>query len=151
MLTQILISRVFYSAVALAAAAFLRPFDASARSIFVRWDVLHFHNIAANGYRWEHQFAFLPAAPLLLRYLSPLAIFALNTVLAYDTTATLYQLSRLHLGNDDVARLAALLSLIPSSPATLYLAPYAEPFFTYLSYRGQSDFHSPHTHNSKFV
>ncbi|KAF5351807.1 hypothetical protein D9756_007390 [Leucocoprinus leucothites] len=137
MLVQVLASRVFYSALALAAQYSLSPFDASAQNgFFVRWDVLHFTDIATHGYRWEHHFAFLPAAPFLLRYLSPFAIFCLNSALAYDSTVTLYELSRHHLGNDAVARLAALLSLIPFSPSTLYLAPYAEPFFTYLSYRG---------------
>lgn len=136
---QILASRTFYLVVALAAQAVVIPFDASAANInsfTTRWDVLHFKDIADNGYRWEHQYAFFPAVPILLRHLSPFTIFLLNSALAYDSTLTLYKLSLHHLGRQDLSRLAALLSLLPSSPATLYFAPYTEPFFTYLSYRG---------------
>ncbi|KAF8170181.1 GPI mannosyltransferase 2 [Mycena galopus ATCC 62051] len=48
----------------------------------------------------------------------------------------MYSLSLHHLGSPALARLAAILSLLPSSPATLFLAPYTEPFFTYFSYKG---------------
>lgn len=140
MFSQVLASRVFYLAIALAAHAIVHPFDASANSvqnILTRWDVLHFKDIADNGYRWEHQYAFLPAIPFLLRHLSPFSLFLLNAALSYDSARTLFKLSLHHLRRQDVSHLAALLSLIPFSPATLYFAPYAEPFFTYFSYRGQ--------------
>lgn len=136
-----LVSRAFYLALALAVLAVLRtPFDASAPPAdpFVRWDALHFRAIARDHYRWEHQYAFLPAISLLYRRLGPLLLFLCNTALAYDSTLTLYQLSLHHLRRKDLARLATLLALIPSSPPTLYWAPYAEPFFTHLSYRGTS-------------
>ncbi|KAJ7668374.1 GPI mannosyltransferase 2 [Mycena polygramma] len=48
----------------------------------------------------------------------------------------MYALSLHHLGSSALARLATVLSLLPSSPVTLFLAPYSEPFFTYLSYKG---------------
>ncbi|KAF8891684.1 GPI mannosyltransferase 2, partial [Infundibulicybe gibba] len=57
-------------------------------------------------------------------------------VVACDSTRTLYHLSLHHLGSPSLAFLASVLSLFPSSPATLYFAPYTEPFFTYFSYRG---------------
>lgn len=137
---QILASRLFYLLVALVAQAVVSSFDASAdnaQSFTTRWDVLHFKGIADNGYRWEHQYAFFPAVPLLLRHLSPFILILLNLALAYDSTLTLYKLSMHHLGRQDLSRLAVLLSLLPFSPMTLYFAPYTEPFFTYLSYRGQ--------------
>lgn len=137
MFTQLVISRAFYLALALAALPLLHPFDSSSSSILTRWDVLHFTDIAQHAYHWEHQYAFLPAIPFLLRHLSPLLLFLLNTALAYDSTFSLYNLSLHHLGRPDLARLATLLSLIPFSPPTLYLAPYTEPFFAHLSYRGQ--------------
>lgn len=56
--------------------------------------------------------------------------------IACDTTCTLYQLTLHHLGSPTLAYLTALLSLMPSNPATLYFVPYTEPFFTYLSYKG---------------
>ncbi|EKM80848.1 hypothetical protein AGABI1DRAFT_71435 [Agaricus bisporus var. burnettii JB137-S8] len=135
----VLVSRAVFLTVALAAlTAVPTPFDASAPDgLFVRWDVLHFLDIARDGYRWEHNYAFLLAGPFLLRLLRhPALLFLVNTALAYDSSVTLYRLSLRRLRRKDLARLAALLALIPSSPATLYWAPYAEPFFTYLSYRG---------------
>ncbi|KAF9451270.1 glycosyltransferase family 76 protein [Macrolepiota fuliginosa MF-IS2] len=138
-LFNLLASRLVYLAVALVAHAVVRPFDASAdsaNSILIRWDVLHFKDIADNGYHWEHQYAFLPAAPILLRYFSPVVLVLLNTVLAYDSVTTLYELSLRYLANEHIAHLAALLSLVPFSPPALCFAPYTEPFFTHLSYRG---------------
>lgn len=115
-----------------------RPFDASGGSVGERWDVVHFVDIAVHGYRWEHEFAFLPGGPLLVRWLSPLWINAMNGVLAYDTARTLLALTRWHLGGDDaVGRLATALSLIPLSAATQHVATgSAEPLFRWLSYRG---------------
>ncbi|KXN90202.1 GPI mannosyltransferase 2 [Leucoagaricus sp. SymC.cos] len=134
--SQLTTSRLFYTALAVAARFLLHPFDASGGDILVRWDALHFLDIAEHGYHWEHNFAFLPAGPFLLRHLSPFAILLVHWLLAYNSLDTLYSLSLLHLQSHHLARLAALLSLIPFSPATLYLAPYAEPFFTNLSYNG---------------
>ncbi|KAF8813631.1 mannosyltransferase [Phlegmacium glaucopus] len=96
-----------------------------------RWDVFHFFHIAHHSYLYEHQWAFFPALPLIIRY-SPCLI----VVLACDASQTLYSLSLYHLPSHNHALLATLLSLLPASPVTAYFAPYTEPFFTYLSYRG---------------
>ncbi|KAG6857278.1 hypothetical protein H0H87_007111 [Tephrocybe sp. NHM501043] len=107
----------------------------------VRWDAVHFSAIAHSGYAFDIQWAFLPGTPFLIRllrfntnpYIWPLALLAL----ALDSARTLHRLTRHFFPTSpSFARLVLLLSLFPSSPATLYFAPYAEPFFTYLSYRG---------------
>ncbi|KAL1687520.1 glycosyltransferase family 76 protein [Schizophyllum commune] len=142
-------SRALLISFALLASYLLPPFDASAKAdsftaswadALVRWDVFHFAQIARGGYQYEHQSAFFPGLPWLLRatalsereYLLGGALL----VLFCDTTLVMYDISLLFLGNRDAALLSAMLSLLPSSPATLRLVPYAEPFFTYLSYRG---------------
>ncbi|KAJ7594703.1 glycosyltransferase family 76 protein [Mycena floridula] len=109
----------------------------------LRWDAFHFLDIAQDGYVYEHQYAFFPGVPLVMRYLaigdSPSAMLlagALTAALICDSTTTFYQLSLHHLGSPSLAYLATVLSLLPSSPATLRFASYAEPFFTYLSYKG---------------
>ncbi|KNZ79526.1 GPI mannosyltransferase 2 [Termitomyces sp. J132] len=109
-----------------------RPlFDASPRlqlpsSPYVRWDAIHFLAIADAGNKYEN-----PSIVLL--------------VVAADSARILHRLTCLHFpASPAFARLVLLLSLFPSSPATLYLAPYAEPFFTYLSYRGM--FHAAQHH-----
>jgi len=56
--------------------------------------------------------------------------------LSCDSSLTLYHLTLHHLGSPSLALMASLLSLAPSSPVTLRFASYAEPFFTYLSYKG---------------
>ena len=142
-------SRALLISFALLASYLLPPFDASAKAdsftaswadALVRWDVFNFAQIARAGYQYEHQWAFFPGLPWLLRatalsekeYLLGGALL----VLLCDTTLVMYDLSLLVLGNRDAALLSAMLSLLPSSPATLRLVPYAEPFFTYLSYKG---------------
>ncbi|KAJ7727668.1 glycosyltransferase family 76 protein [Mycena maculata] len=114
------------------------PFDAATSHLLLRWDALHFIHIARNGYVFEHEWAWFPALPFLLSLFpdSLLSPTVLSLAIAYDTTLTMYHLSLHHLGSPALAKLAAILSLLPSSPVTLFLAPYNEPFFTYLSYKG---------------
>ncbi|KAI0093296.1 GPI mannosyltransferase 2 [Irpex rosettiformis] len=121
----------------------------------LRWDVFHFVHIAQEGYVYEHEWAFLhgiaaamkyPASLLRILGLTETATGSLSTSdlllsgallsCLCGSTTTLYRLT-LHLfGSPSVAYLAALLSLLPSSPATLRFSVYNEPFFTYLSYKG---------------
>ncbi|KAI5835756.1 glycosyltransferase family 76 protein [Schizophyllum commune Tattone D] len=142
-------SRALLISFALLASYLLPPFDASAKAdsftapwadALVRWDVFHFAQIARGGYQYEHQWAFFPGLPWLLRATAlserEYLLGGVLLVLLCDTTLVMYDLSLLVLGNRDAALLSAMLSLLPSSPATLRLVPYAEPFFTYLSYRG---------------
>jgi phosphatidylinositol glycan class V len=139
----------------LVASSRLPLFDASptlvpgAHSPLLRWDIFHFLNIARHGYVYEHEWAFLPAAPWIIRHslaflerLTPSTlshlIFAVGiSVLASETVQTLYLLSLHHFKSPHMALLASMLAILPSSPATLLFVPYNEPFFTYLSYRGE--------------
>lgn len=156
LITATVISRLFHLLLLLSSSR-LPLFDSSplllSNSIFsqplLRWDSFHFLHIAQHGYVYENEWAFLPGAPFvvrisanLLRFLfssqsNPLIAGALAAI-ACDTTCTLYQLTLHHLGSPTLAYLTALLSLMPSNPATLYFVPYTEPFFTYLSYKGKS-------------
>ncbi|KZV62811.1 glycosyltransferase family 76 protein [Peniophora sp. CONT] len=143
--------------------SFLPLFDTSPTSVLpgdtsrltgalLRWDSFHFGAIAIDGYTHEHQWAFLPGLPLTMRYggilLSLLGLTSngwpaiLNAgaigaaVCGILSTQTLYELSLYHLGKPDVAFLAALLSLLPGSPAALLFAPYTEPYFALFTYQG---------------
>ena len=109
----------------------------------LRWDAFHYLHIAQHGYVYEHEWAFFPGSPLIMRYGSRFlrgdyltAVFI--AALACETTDTLYALSLHHLKSPKLALVATLLSLLPTSPVTLYFGPCSEPFFTFLSYRGMS-------------
>ncbi|PPQ89577.1 hypothetical protein CVT25_012249 [Psilocybe cyanescens] len=115
----------------------------------LRWDTFHFLHIASDGYVFEHEWAFLPSLPLIMRTLasgfapitgsfkpSNMLLSGVLAVLASDTTQTLYDLSLHHLRSPELSLVATLLSLIPTSPVTLFFAPYNEPFFTFFSYHG---------------
>lgn len=131
-------------------------FDSSPRLIetstwslpLLRWDNFYFLHIAQNGYVYEQEWAFFPGISMLMRYASKagalifdkppdLLLAGAFAAMACDTTRTMYQLSLHHLGSPALAYTATLLSLIPSSPATLRLAACPEPFFTYLAYKGR--------------
>lgn len=153
LLTSAAVSRVLVILLTILA-SHLPLFDSSPRvlipestwaSSFLRWDAFFFAGIAKNGYVYEHEWAFFPGTPLIMRYAGKL--FSANpwtaalqggaaVALFCDTTSVLYDLSLHHLHSEKLAFVATLLSLLPSSPATLRFAPYTEPFFTYLSYRG---------------
>ena len=119
-------------------------------SSLLRWDAFHFAHVAQEGHAYEHTWAFFPALPSIMRVsghlLSRVGLTSPDLagslvggpVLAatFDSTRVLYRLSLHHLGSPSAAFLAAVLSLLSSSPATLRFAPYTEPFFTYCSYRG---------------
>lgn len=128
------------------------PSIESNASSLLRWDAFHFAHIADKGYVHEYEWAFFPGTPLVMRIAggvlhalkrsgSPMTWDDLLqggalAALACDSTTTLYRLTLHHLGSPYVALVASLLSLFPSSPATLRFAAYSEPFFTYLSYKG---------------
>ncbi|KAI0036870.1 GPI mannosyltransferase 2 [Vararia minispora EC-137] len=133
---------------------FLPTFDSSASAVLpsdtprllsalLRWDVFHFV-AAALDRRYEHQWAFLPGLPAVMRIAprtsalqGPLAAGALGA-LACSTLAprALYALSLHHLKSPRLALLASLLWLVPASPATLLFAPYAEAYFALFSFQG---------------
>lgn len=140
----------------------LPSFDSSASLLLnsgwatslVRWDVFHFAHIAKDGYAFEYEYAFFPGVSLIMQYgqraLRLLRIcskddwegYALagtlaSTAVSVDSVHTLYDLTLHHFRSPAFAYLTAFLSLLSSSPATLRYAPYTEPFFTYLSYKGK--------------
>lgn len=143
----------------------LPQFDSSpqvispAPSALLRWDAFHFAHIAQHGYVHEHEWAFFPGTPLLMR-LSGHLLRTIKLKLQFEggevtwddllqggalaalacdaaTATTLYKLTLHHLRSPHIALIAALLSLLPSSPAALRFAAYSEPFFTLLSYKGE--------------
>jgi phosphatidylinositol glycan class V len=115
-----------------------------ATSSLLRWDVFHL-GLVADERMYEHQWAFFPGAPTLTKFLGQIAPGGNGETLlqggmllaiACDSTQVLYDLSLHHLKSTSLSFLSAVLSLLPSSPATLRHALYAEPFFTWASYRG---------------
>lgn len=147
-------------------ASHLPPFDSSAKTLLddstpyltsslLRWDAFHFAHVAREGYVYEYEWAFFPGIALVMNLLGRISHFlrpsgggsdlgwedvllggAVAAAVACSSTRTLYRLSLHHLNSPSLALIASLLSLIPSSPATLHYAAYTEPFFTCLSYKG---------------
>lgn len=143
-------------------AASIAQFDSSARLIsdsvlaqsLLRWDVFYFLRNAEQSYTYENEWAFFRALPALMKNLSRVPAFlgisdadsataivlcgSLATIAVSSQSAcVLYDLTLEHFGSRKYAMTTALLSLLPSSPATFYLAPNNEPFFTYLAYQGE--------------
>jgi phosphatidylinositol glycan class V len=126
------------------------PLLVSAGRPFLRWDTFHFLHVAEQGYAYEHEWAFFPGVPIVMHAManlvrlvhtserhSNLLLGGVAAAITCDTTRTFYALSLHHLQSPQLAFLASLLSLLPSSPVTLQYAPYSEPFFTYFSYKGE--------------
>ena len=127
-----------------------------AGSSLLRWDVFHL-GLVADERMYEHQWAFFPGAPAFMKLLGRTALNndwtallqgGLLLTIACDSTLVLYDLGRHHLKSTSLSFLSATLSLLPSSPATLRYAPYAEPFFTWASYRGHILSQLPFTHST---
>ena len=137
----------------------LRLWHALASAV-LRWDAFHFASIARDGYAYEHQWAFFPGTPFVLhtvgRAVRAVCAFVgvqpptgweevllgglvAAPVLGVLSVLKLYELSLVLLGPEEreAAFLAALVSVLPSSPVTMRMAGYSEPFFTYLSYTGE--------------
>jgi GPI mannosyltransferase 2 len=127
-------------------------------STLLRWDAFHFSHVALHGYTYEHEWAFFPGIALVMRSTGALLRFAkcrfgyVGTAVSMEdvlqggalaafvcdllTPLTLYDLTVEHLHSHDIAFMTVTLSLLPSSTAALRHAPYTEPFFAFLSYRG---------------
>ncbi|KAF8197959.1 glycosyltransferase family 76 protein [Pholiota molesta] len=150
-----IVARLFVFLLLHLASAWLPLFDASPLLVqginklefpLLRWDMFHFHHIAAHGYVYEHEWAFF-GAPYLMRYLAllqpsnehgatNLLLMGMTAAVACESSQLLYSLSLYHLRSAHLAFLTSILSLIPTSPVIAYFAPYNEPFFTHFSYRG---------------
>ncbi|KAI0324191.1 mannosyltransferase [Cubamyces sp. BRFM 1775] len=129
-------------------------------SASLRWDVFYFAPVAKEGYVYEQQWAFFPGVPRVMR---AWAVFAdtlrqlgqgqptsaslewedfllggslTAALLSIPSVLVLYDLTLTHFDSPSIALLASLMSLLPSSPATLRMVGYSEPFFTFLSYLG---------------
>ncbi|PVF97465.1 mannosyltransferase [Serendipita vermifera] len=114
-------------------------------STTVRWDTFHYLEIARSGYHYEHLFAFLPGTPTVMRMASAFSVYDAQSIMLWgswvvillcSTTKTLYDLTLEHTHSRDLAVLATVSSIFTTSPATLLHAPYSEPFFAFLSFRG---------------
>lgn len=122
-------------------------------SVVLRWDAFHFAHIAKDGYVYEHEWAFLPGVTRVWRGLVDLRpVFGRpprtlgwedilsnalhDSILSVFSVHALYDLTMLQFRSSPIALLASLLSLLPSSPATLRIAGYTETFFTLISYHG---------------
>lgn len=149
----------FVSRLAIALVAFvasrLSQFDSSALLVttspwaqsLLRWDAFHFLHIAQQGYVYDYEWAFFFGTPLMMRlgkfFQDDAAVLLFAGVFAAafcESSRTLYRLSLHHLGSPSLALTATILSLLPSSPATLRMVAYSEPFFTFLSYKGQLNY-----------
>ncbi|XP_068426313.1 palmitoyltransferase ZDHHC18-A isoform X2 [Clinocottus analis] len=117
-----------------------------------RWDAEHFLFIAERGYLYEHNFAFFPLLPVVLRGLAetllrPLsgwlsvrgrllvAVALGNSGLFLLSAVALYALSRVVLQDRRLALLSSLLYCI--TPANVFMtAGYSESLFAALTFGG---------------
>ncbi|XP_059194370.1 palmitoyltransferase ZDHHC18-A [Centropristis striata] len=116
------------------------------------WDAEHFLFIAERGYLFEHNFAFFPLFPVVLRGLAETLLWPLsswlsvrgrllvavalgNTALFLLSVVALYALSRLVLQDRRLALLSSLLYCI--TPANVFMtAGYSESLFAALTFGG---------------
>ncbi|KZT43667.1 mannosyltransferase [Sistotremastrum suecicum HHB10207 ss-3] len=132
---------------------------ANPRSLFdvfvgslLRWDEFYFADASRNGYQYEHEWAFFPGPSWARRLVRSVwsiggrrtisslseALFtgALTNCFTVWSARILYLLSVECTGSASVARISALLSLLPSSPAVIFHVGYTEPLFNLCSYMG---------------
>ncbi|KAI8976384.1 GPI mannosyltransferase 2 [Trametes punicea] len=127
-------------------------------SALLRWDAFHFAHIAREGYVYEHEWAFFPGVPCVMQAWAVLTQLVqppmqpsesalrewedillgglIASLLSIPSVLALYDLTLVQFSSPAIALLASLLSLLPSSPVTLRIAGYSEPFFSCLSYVG---------------
>jgi GPI mannosyltransferase 2 len=119
------------------AAGYLPDFDKSSPHVYSRWDSIHFETLAQTGYKFEHQWAFFPGVPFVSSFLpSQLASGIFIGLFSIPTIPALYDLSVVALKSPSLAYVATLLSIFTSSPAVVHVSGYAEPLFTFCTYRG---------------
>ncbi|XP_056142851.1 palmitoyltransferase ZDHHC18-A [Lampris incognitus] len=117
-----------------------------------RWDAEHFLFIAERGYLYEHNFAFFPLLPVVLRGLAEtllrplsgwltvrgrllLAVALGNSALFLLSAVALYALGRLVLQDRRLALLSSLLYCL--TPANVFMAAgYSESLFAALTFGG---------------
>lgn len=117
-----------------------------------RWDAQHFLFIAERGYVFEHNFAFFPLLPVVLRCVAAgllwplsgwltlhgrllLAVALVNSALFVLSVAALYGLGCMVLRDHHLSLLSALLYCL--TPANVFLmAGYSESLFAALTFSG---------------
>ncbi|XP_057196189.1 palmitoyltransferase ZDHHC18-A [Triplophysa rosa] len=117
-----------------------------------RWDAEHFLFIAERGYLYEHNFAFFPLFPVILRLLADIVLWGLsgllsmhgrllvavaigNSILFVLSAVALYKLSRLVLQDRKLALIAVLMYCL--TPANVFMvAGYSETLFAGLTFEG---------------
>ncbi|XP_028326653.1 palmitoyltransferase ZDHHC18-A [Gouania willdenowi] len=117
-----------------------------------RWDAEHYLFIAERGYLYEHNFAFFPLFPIVLRGLADVLLWPLsswlslrgrlllavalgNSALFLLSVVALYALSRTVLQDRRLALLSSLLYCI--TPANVFMtAGYSESLFAALTFGG---------------
>ncbi|XP_043117125.1 palmitoyltransferase ZDHHC18-A [Puntigrus tetrazona] len=116
------------------------------------WDAEHFLFIAERGYVYEHNFAFFPLFPLILRFLAATILWPLcgfltlhgrlllavalgNSILFVLSTVALYRLSHLVLQDRKLALVAVFMYCL--TPANVFMvAGYSETLFAALAFAG---------------
>lgn len=116
------------------------------------WDAEHFLFIAERGYLYEHNFAFFPLFPLILRFLAATVLWPLcgfltmrgrlllavavgNSILFVLSAVALYKLSRLVLQDRKLAFVSV--SMYCLTPANVFMvAGYSETLFAALTFAG---------------
>ena len=127
------------------------PLDASAKLTvksvlypLCNWDGIHFTQIALNGYQYEHNCAFFPLYPLLLRFIGkifsiPIAGILINLITFSISFIYLYKLTILKLKDEKFAFLTVkLFAITPALP--FHCALYSESTFTCLFIVGYYEF-----------
>lgn len=117
-----------------------------------RWDAEHFLFIAERGYLFEHNFAFFPLFPVILRGMAETVLWPLsswlsvrgrllvavalgNMALFLLSAVALYALGRIVLQDKRLALLSSLLYCI--TPANVFMtAGYSESLFAALTFGG---------------
>lgn len=117
-----------------------------------RWDATHFLFIAERGYVFEHNFAFFPLLPIVLRFVAVFVLYPLSTLLNLHGrlllavalvnsllfilgVVGLYSLSCLVLQDRRLSLLSAFLYCV--TPANVFLmVGYSESLFAALTFGG---------------
>ena len=106
-----------------------------------RWDAVHYHTIAVDGYAWPGLTAFFPVFPLLIRAVgwllalgqtpSSWSVLAAGILIPQLATlaglAAVFALVRERLGREGATRAVVLAALFPF--AFIYVTPHTEALF----------------------
>lgn len=136
---------------------------------FIRWDAVHFLTVAYNnGYTLEHQFAFFPGLPFLIRWiagtlLKPLNYFEVDHVSSLAlagilisnlanilATWVLFKLTQITFKNQVFALITAILYACTPTPVVMS-SIYTESMFSLLAFSGLYFYHLKSLFTSAFI